>query len=1213
MIVLSPAREVELIAAVAEAFTYEDLERRVMDPMRIPRSVRSGSTATENRIARLVEWATKESRLGELLRVAREANPSSLRLQQLSEALGLSAATSDVVKALGSALTIDPDEWWRSLAETKRQVCRIVVGEVHGTGFLVGPDQVMTHQRVFGAAGDLAAAAARGDAHVIFEPEEVYRSEQLVFASPGGVVVVQVDRSVGREIQQQQTAGTSARARGWISPKPGPAKPSVVMVFHDPEGALAVAADPDGVAMSGRELRLPITAIEGAGAPCFDADLRLIGMHVEAQAGLSLAAILDDLKASGATWSASGGIQHTTSAQPPRSASALDDLLRAVDPSASRDVDDDVWESELEIDDDSWAWAEAAAVSASFDPERLQPLRPASKTSRVAVLLESQPIGSRWMLSEKLRVRALHRLAARGELAAARAANPGAPDDPIDHLLGAYLDGDQPSPADLRDPARLRAILQVVEWLAGVVAPLPDPDELRAALERATLLAPFRHLTRGFFAGREPELAKLAAYVRSPKPAPPLLVHGPGGMGKSALLAHFILAHAEHDPANPAAWRPFVYLDFDRPDLDAVDLAGVLVAIVRQLGPQIPTLATEARALVDRWQARRRAPRRKVAAKSYTPRVDQGEVTKLVTEVAALIDRVDTSVREPIVLVLDTLEEVQYANPDAIGPLVKLVTELRRGARQLRPVLAGRIEPADHAIALDSLPLGPLPPAAAEALLGNQLPPALARRTELVSRMARVVGGNPLSLRLAAEVLRREDTDAILGLEDELWKRVGDAIVQGRLYERILGHVRDPAVRAIAHPGLILRRITWEVIRDVLATPCGLEIRDDDMAKSIFQTLAAEVALVRQGDTADTLELRPELRRIVLDDFRHDAASADKQHRIHEAAIVFYAARFHRTETAEDRAEEIYHRLVLDQDPAEIDRLWVQGIEHALDTALDELPERARTFLANRIGLVADVEVVRTATLEEWERWAERRAGDLLRFGSAVRALEILELRAERMPTSRLHVIESVARRALTDPDLEGALIAATKAVAAARASRDAGALDEALQELVQVNRLRDDTPGLLRALAELGKLGQILGDDLVVLQATVDGLESVGMAETELTDTAVRVFARLPDELVARAPELARRVAAQVGGNDPATLQRVVRLVGTGSPDPVALAELAQILRGWARRSPDIAAFLPDDNLRDLASTTRYLVTNRTLDSAIAGELADWMKHVKA
>ena len=64
------------------------------------------------------------------------------------------------------------------------------------------------------------------------------------------------------------------------------------------------------------------------------------------------------------------------------------------------------------------------------------------------------------------------------------------------------------------------------------------------------------------------------------------------------------------------------------------------------------------------------------------------------------------------------------------------------------------------------------------------------------------------------------------------------------------------------------------------------------------------------------------------------------------------------------------------------------------------------------------------------------------------------------------------------------------------------------------------DTAGVLRTLAELGSLGEQLGDDLILLRAEVEELESVratGGALELFSEPAVHVFSRLPDELVAQ------------------------------------------------------------------------------------------------
>jgi hypothetical protein len=1250
MIILSAEQRIELIEALAEGFNPEALERRVMDPMQVPPHVRTAARDYRARIAALTEWAAAERRMADLLRTAYAANQYSERLRMLNEATGLVTATSGLVEAIRPALPKDGEKAWsRGLAEVSKQVCLVGnrrAGPAAGTGFLVGPDQVMTHLNV--VAPDPAAAVdaiGRGEVMVSFDGDlqsrKTFRVVSAVHVSSGGVIVLRVDPPAGREIADFEAVG-SARARGWIVPRAlEQADRAVVIVQYVAGSRLKVLVDSDGlIGEYGPLIRYRTsTQLGSMGAPCFDASWRLIGMHIGSEngvnnQGIGIEAIVAQLRGQQLDWNVSSGVVAASTQvkldKPSDTPGALDALVRdfKVAP-GTHDPSDEVWSDDADDDasnPDRWAWAEAAAVTGSFDPEKLSPAGAPSPEARIAVLLDSSPLRrdgvTRWMLSERVRVRALERLAKRGELRTARAANTGDPADTLDAVLGAFITETAPTAADLQDPDRLRAMLQVAGWLARTGVKMPQAADLAALLERATLIAPFRHLTRGFFAGRDPERAALLAYVDGPdlgadaKAPPPILIQGPGGMGKSALLAHFILAHSERDTTKPDSWRPFVYLDFDRPELDARDLVGVLLAIARQIGSQMPDVHSEVAALQERWTDRRRAerPTPTLAPRSRQAQLSQhigGGVDDLVAELAKILNRVHDVLPAPLVLVLDTLEEVQYATPDAVVPLAELVVTLRAAVPSLRPVLAGRVEIEN--VALTPILLGPLPQMAAESLLANHLPAVLAAKTDLVTRMVHVVGGNPLSLRLAAEVLKHE-TDARLDQlgEEELWQRVGDAIVQGQLYERILGHVHEGPIKKLAVPGLILRYLTWELIRDVLAGPLGIEIRDDAAAQSLFAELAKEIALVRQGDDAAKLVVRPELRRTILQNFRKDAGSTDRRRLVHEAAVTFFS----RGVTQADRAEEIYHRLWLDQDPEAIDARWLTGIELALRSAVEELDGRGRTYLANRVGGADGATLAQTASPAEWEAYAEKRASDLLRLGAAAAALDVLQQRPDRLPTSRLYLIESVARRSLPNPELAQAETAASNAVAAARASADPGEIQGALEELVQVRRLRDDSAGVLRALADLGNLGDQLGDDLILLQAEVEGLESIqatGDSTQKFSEPAVRVFSRLPDELVAQAPELARRVAAQTGGDSPAVLQRVIGLVGVGPLNDKSAAGLGDVLTEWASRDEEVGSFIPKApaSAAELASATQYLLANRSPDQKTAAHISAWLQTV--
>jgi hypothetical protein len=1232
VIPLSPAREQELVDALADAFTPEDLDHKVADPLQIPSAERSGARDVKVRARALVKWAAVNG-VDTLTKAALSGNPSSSRLRQFAASIGLLASPTELLEAVRLAPKfVSVSDWTRGLGEAQRQVCGIRMNMPGGSdenqcsGFLVGDDQVMT-------VGSPSFPAPGLDVTFAFEGLTIgiHRKDPIVVDSDV-VRVLRLAEPIARALEKP-TAEVAVRTRGWISPAPGsrPTADDRILVVQYVDGSLRVSVGMYDATITGDdEVRYHTATYRGSlGAPCYDAAWRLVGIHIGGKAGFNwgrtVEALVRSLTAKGYRWDASNGVYQAQRVAPQTADSHVgehDAIVRGI---ASSIEADDVWSDDVEDLDldkrECWAWVEAAAVHATFDPEKIVPFGETGPEVRVALLLESRQVGERWVLNDGLRKAALTRLASRGALEEACDKNPVDTTDRLDVTLGNLIHRVPLKPDDLRDPEALRTLLTAIGWLDGAVTPLPDPGQLRALLERATLLAPFQHLTRGFFAGREKELADLTEYSEGASVSP-LFIHAPGGMGKSALLARFVLQNAERDPASPDVWRPFVYIDFDRPELDATNLAGVLLAIVRQLGSQVPSIAKAAQALIDAQVKRKRTPvrRRDMSRKhgNIAAQVASGQLAAVLDDITELFEQLPTAI--PIVMIFDTLEEVQFSNPDALAPLVSLVVQLQEHAPQLRPILAGRVL-ADGEVT--PMELGGLRLSACVALLQNELPAELATNTQLVARLAEIVAvrdkndklrGNPLSLRLAAEVLRREAATAeraIDELDAELQERVGDAIVQGRLYERILGHVHDKRVAALAHPGLALRVITWELIRDVLAVPCGLGTIDEAEARELFDALAKEVALVTQGADSSHLELRPDLRRIVREDLARDTRLTDQRMKIHAAAVAFYA---NRPQVA-DRAEEIYHRLALGEDPQEVDKRWLTGIEPFLRDAVGELPPRSNAYLANRVGGVADEKQLTTAAPLEWEEYAQKRAGDLLKFGQAQKALDLLAMRNDRLPTSKLHYVESIARRMLPVADLAGAESAAEAAVTAARVSSNADDLRDALEELVHVRRLRNDAVGVLRSLAELANLGDALGDDLVLLEANVQGLESIpGPGDREqFTQSAVRVFSRLPDELVAKAPELSRRVAAQVGGLEPATLQRVLRVVGTGSLDRAAASGLQEVLEGWQNVDPGVTAFVPDASKspREIASAARYLATTREMDSHTAGRFANWLGSV--
>ncbi|MCW8137596.1 MAG: ATP-binding protein [Planctomycetota bacterium] len=663
----------------------------------------------------------------------------------------------------------------------------------------------------------------------------------------------------------------------------------------------------------------------------------------------------------------------------------------------------------------------------------------------VTTLLADVP-GPRWSLRDGPRRKALRAMGDLAELRVARQENAALA---VDHsgqrlfdrvLSGERLDLTRLSPLELH---RLRTIAGWLEDVPGVELSVPDVERARGDQR---LLEPLRHLVGDHFAGRAAELALLVRFMADPG-ARVLCLQGPGGLGKSSLLAKLGLElHLQG--------CPFANVDFDRASVALTDRASVLSEIERQLGSQRP-IETTSRDVVERVVARLKGERRAL-------------------------------------LVLDTLEEGPFTGEDDAPLLVNLLRPLCEAVPNLRVVLAGRVVPfqLDGLPEPAHLPLQGLDKAAALALLARfgVKDPAIGEA------LFRVCEGNPLSLRLCADgiVRRRWEPDQVLQRIGELRQQ---ELVQGYLYQRILHHIRgkDPRVEKIAHPGLALRKITPELIREVLVPAGTLELDDPDEAEDLYQELKQVSSLVHEHDGA--LWHRSDLRRATLRLIHED--QPEKTRAVHERAVEFYARR----EGVADRAEELYHRLSLGQPRQVLDERWIRGVEPHLLGALEELQGDARAYIAGRLGGTDQAVDWSQAPIEDWEQEVARRAERLLENDTPLQAVSVMRRRAERSPRSPLPVLE--ARAYLKAGLAEQALQAAESALATPRELDLPGRRLE-LHQLGAAAAMRiEDHEAADRHLRAAESLGGTL--EQVVARTVRAELERDAEAEAELTDVLVR------------------------------------------------------------------------------------------------------------
>jgi hypothetical protein len=771
---------------------------------------------------------------------------------------------------------------------------------------------------------------------------------------------------------------------------------------------------------------------------------------------------------------------------------------------------------------------------------------------------------ARWQLRDDERARALrtHQKSELADVFYQTALRPRRPADPVQEALARYLGfGHYPGSRNTTalselDAAALSAELQVVRW-TGQESPAGPAEVIKARLEWLAVIEPLRRLADGFV-GRGELMAESRAYLDGPdfsgnvaSPAAPnryFFIEGVGGSGKSAVLARLTL---EQDARDDLA----AYLSFDRGWLADSGPSALLDEIVRQVGAQARTPDAQEAARSLRQEVQRRSRR----SKGWQDIASRGGQSQEGIHPLLLQAFRGLLADGRLMIVLDTMEELARRDDALSSAVFGFLRQLQGAARQVRVVGAGRALPAVAAAAGSVHRLTGLGTEDALTLLRRLTSgTALAGKTAITDgalrEVIRLTSGNPLSLRIAADVLNRtgEDPARIIA--------VTEGNVQGQLYARLLEHIKDPKVRAIAHPGLVVRRITPEIIRDVLAGPCGIGPLPADEAARIFRALRAEATLCDDAPEGDgALVHRQDVRAIMLPAIQRDRPATTRA--IHEAAASYYAGQ---PAGAVNRREELYHRLMLEQDTDVLDSWWNDAAGIELATVIDEFPPRGQVYLSTKVrGLRLDPEILATARNDEWARVVRPAALRRMDAGLPAEALALVRERrgADRGPllpdleveamerlgqvSEALSLAEQERARAELrgDPDLVRALITA-QARLNERLRHPKRAWD-LWQSLAALDRARR---GRTSALDEEVRVRELIV--LTSLLRVARQLRRSDRTVTELRAETIRLALGTPRRLLTDNPSLLRDLAAETGDDSPELLSLAESALHAGGPD---------------------------------------------------------------
>lgn len=534
------------------------------------------------------------------------------------------------------------------------------------------------------------------------------------------------------------------------------------------------------------------------------------------------------------------------------------------------------------------------------------------------------------------------------------------------------------------DATKMQRSAEARRWLAREQAEsalrMVAPDELLGRDdEYAALLQFMRERT-------VPEIYRAGTYDSASTSAKALLITGIGGVGKSALVSSFA-----YNTRRFTGNAPLILLDFDRPALNDSDPLELTFELTRQLGLQKSALAQP-------FSAMRREAREFAETVGPPKQRDFETVERIMSGAFSnMRQHVETLglADLPIVLILETFEEVLVRGPEATEFVFRWLDGLKEdgGLSNLRTIISGRSAP-DETLSVvghrfvGHIRLQDLRPAPAEKFLSKRKVPK-----KIAAKVVEIYGGNPLMLLIFARYYKesredRAEIDAILTGPDSVEKLTGE-MAQSFLYDRILKRIRDGNLRALAHPGLVLRRVTADLIEEVLQEPCGLEIGDEVTAQSLFVRLRGHWLVERDGMNA--VQHRRDLRRLMLPLILEDEERRPQALEIHRLASEFYAENRDQTMTAEDQElESTYHRCFLVDEP-DFSPEFCERLVVALGGDISDLPAKVRAYIKLHSGAGSSLNEAERALLADADRQEAIRVRQrtLLGTGSGAEAFDL--------------------------------------------------------------------------------------------------------------------------------------------------------------------------------------------------------------------------------
>ncbi|HZN35644.1 MAG TPA: trypsin-like peptidase domain-containing protein [Pirellulaceae bacterium] len=300
----------KLHKALLEAFSLDDFESLLQCRIGARLELLATPGSMQSQVSEVLKVAEQAGWTHELIRAAADARPNDPCFAALSEGLGLGAeirvggesATPNITECKTGAKLPEgfaAEPWREELPAMEARVCRVEVGGgIVGTGFLVGPDAVLTCYYVVEHVIQQEVSPTAVRCRFDFRQLPDGRTEGLSVRlhsdwlidregqEPGELdfALLRLERPLGAE--PLNPAAPAEVKRGWVhlpaDLPPVPVGAPLMVLSYALGGPLQLALETNGFIgfVENDRLTYRMSTQPGAGgAPCFTSDWKLVALH----------------------------------------------------------------------------------------------------------------------------------------------------------------------------------------------------------------------------------------------------------------------------------------------------------------------------------------------------------------------------------------------------------------------------------------------------------------------------------------------------------------------------------------------------------------------------------------------------------------------------------------------------------------------------------------------------------------------------------------------------------------------------------------------------------------------------------------------------------------------------------------------------------------------------------------------------------------------